>query len=107
MLIEPLESITVKLPGGVRTLEQGKAYNLPTPQAEKLLAKAPDKVRVFKPNWESAWRDLAQSTNGLIKTDPRFKRIMNLLNLGDLAFERDDWNTFCRINDQVKEILNP
>jgi hypothetical protein len=49
MLIEPLEALTVKLPVGVRTLEPGTTYDLPEPQAEKLLAKAPGRVRVVEP----------------------------------------------------------
>ena len=49
MLIEPLERLTVKTPEGVRTLEPGKTYNLPEPQAQKLLAKVPGKVRVVEP----------------------------------------------------------
>ena len=49
MLIEPLERLTVKTPEGVRTLEPGRTYNLPEPQAEKLLAKVPGKVRVVEP----------------------------------------------------------
>jgi len=49
MLIEPLENLTVKLPEGVRTLEPGRTYHLPEPQAEKLLAKVPGKVRVVEP----------------------------------------------------------
>ena len=49
MLIEPLERLTVKTPEGVRTLEPGTTYDLPEPQAEKLLAKVPGKVRVVDP----------------------------------------------------------
>ena len=44
-----MESLTVKLPAGVRILEPGLTYNLPTLQAQKLLAKAPGKVRVVEP----------------------------------------------------------
>ena len=49
MLIQPLETLTVKTPEGVRTLEPGRTYNLPALQAQKLLAKAPGKVRVVEP----------------------------------------------------------
>ena len=49
MLIEPLQNITVRLPGGVKVLEPGKTYDLPAPQAEKLLALAPERVRVIEP----------------------------------------------------------
>ena len=49
MLIEPLESLTVKLPAGVRILEPGLTYNLPTLQAQKLLTQAHGRVRVVEP----------------------------------------------------------
>jgi len=93
LLIEPLEPLTVRLPEGKKRLLPGKTYPFSNRQAEKLLAKAPDKVRVFKPDWVGLWRDLAQATDGITKTDPRFTRIMNLLNLCDLAFERDESET--------------
>jgi len=55
MLIEPLESLTVKTPEGVRTLEPGRTYNLPALQAQKLLAKAPGKVRAVTPFVVGDW----------------------------------------------------
>ena len=57
--------------------------------------------------WESTWRDLAQATNGILKADLRFKRITNLLNLCDLAFERDDWFSFNRIHEQIMGRVDP
>ena len=55
--------------------------------------------------WVDAWRELAKATDGITKTDSRFKRITNLLNLGDSAFKRNGWNSFCRISDQLKGML--
>ena len=107
MLIEPLEPLTVRLPEGEKRLIPGKTYPLSKQLGEKLLAKAPDKVRVFKPDWVGVWRDLAQSTNGITKDDSRFEPVCEALEKCDSAFEKDDWNTFCRINDQIKEILAP
>ena len=46
MWIEPLEPLTVRLPEGEKRLLPGKTYSFSNQQGEKLLAKAPDKVRV-------------------------------------------------------------
>lgn len=46
MLIEPLEPLRVLLPDGERDLAPGQTYDLPELQAQKLLAKAPGRVRI-------------------------------------------------------------
>ena len=48
MLIEPLELLTVRLPEGERQLEPGTSYSFPELYAQKLLAKAPGRVRLVK-----------------------------------------------------------
>ncbi len=73
MLIEPLEPLTVKLPEGVRTLEPGLTYNLPTLQAQKLLAKAPGKVRAVTPFVVGDWVEFLSPLFGVCSG-----RIMNL-----------------------------
>ena len=73
MLIEPLESLTVKTPEGVRTLEPGRTYNLPALQAQKLLAKAPGKVRAVTPFVVGDWVEFLSPLFGVC-----LGRIMNL-----------------------------
>ena len=73
MLIEPLESLTVKLPAGVRILEPGLTYNLPALQAQKLLAKAPGKVRAVTPFVVGDWVEFLSPLFGVCSG-----RIMNL-----------------------------
>ena len=111
MLLEAVDCpIRYEWPEGEVRLTPGQPVLVSSDRGLKILKKCGSKVRVVEPlsqQWLSAWRELAQATNGITKTDPRFKRIMNLLNLCDSAFEKDDWNTFCRINDQIKEILDP
>ena len=65
MLIQPLESLTVKTPEGVRTLERGRTYNLPEPQAQKLLAKAPGKVRAVTPFVVGDWVEFLSPLIGM------------------------------------------
>ena len=105
MLIQALESITVKLPQGVRTLEPGKKYDLSTKQVERLLALAPERVRVIKPNWLAAWRELAEITNGIEKSDRRFHSICDGLDQCDQCFEQDDFPAFQQAASQVKKIF--
>ena len=49
MLIEPLQSLKVRLPKGIQTLEPGHTYDLSDKQAQKLLAKAPGRVKRVLP----------------------------------------------------------
>ncbi len=65
MLIQPLESLTVKTPEGVRTLEPGRTYNLPALQAQKLLAKAPGKVRAVTPFVVGDWVEFLSPLFGM------------------------------------------
>ena len=91
MLIEAVTPLTVKLPSGDIRLTPGVAVEIPTAQAQRLLAKAPGKVRDA---WRVAWRELADLTYGLTGEDPRFPCVMAALNECDEAFLRGDWIAF-------------
>ncbi len=105
MLIEPLEPLTVRLPEGEQRLLPGRSYSLPVRQAEKLLTKVPGKIRVLKPNWVFAWRELAQLTEGFSKNDPRFLSVCEALEDCDLAFEQDNWTVFQQAAKSVKRLV--
>lgn len=91
MLIEAVTPLTVKLPSGDIRLTPGVAVEIPTAQAQRLLAKAPGKVRDA---WLVAWRELAALTYGLTGDDPRFPVVMAALNACDDAYLNGNWIAF-------------
>ncbi|MEK6801911.1 MAG: hypothetical protein AABZ34_04495 [Nitrospirota bacterium] len=48
-MLEAITSFRLRLHGQVRAIERGQAIELDRPDAERLLAKAPDRVRVVEP----------------------------------------------------------
>ena len=83
--------LTVKLPSGDIRLTPGVAVEMPTAQAQRLLAKAPGKVRDA---WLAAWRELAALTYGITGDDPRFPGVMAALNTCDEAYLNGNWGAF-------------
>ena len=61
--------------------------------------------RVEPEAWLEGWQRLAQLTQGLEKTDPRFDLIMTLLDQCDEAFLKRDWEGFERVAEGLKENL--
>ena len=74
--------------------------------------KAYEKLQQFmkdkhsQPDWETAWRELAQLTLGIEKRDPRFHSICDALDQCDQCFEQDDFPAFQQAAERVKKILN-
>ena len=91
MLIEAVTPLTVKFPSGDIRLTPGVAVEIPTAQAQRLLAKAPGKVREA---WPVAWRELATLTYGITGNDPRFPLVMAALNSCDDAYLNGNWIAF-------------
>ena len=106
MTLEVLAPITVKRDGKLVALSPGDRLDWPAAQAEKLLTRAPGKVRLIAGDWEAAWDELAQATNGIEKTDPRFMPVMAVLDQCDRAFEKDDWGQFRQVAKEVQRLLN-
>ena len=109
MLIEAIKPLKVKLPTGDVHLTPGVPVKFPTIHAKQLLAKAHGKVRVLeppKPDWLSAWRELASLTYGITVQDPRFGSIMDALNICDEAYLGDDWTMFQHGQGLVRQILD-
>ncbi len=52
--------------------------------------------------WIQAWEALAQATNNIDFTDPRFKPVMSALDSCDLTFEQGDWLAFKLAAAQVR-----
>jgi len=46
--------------------------------------------------WLAAWQELAELTEGVTKTNPRFHPVCEALEQCDRAFAADDWATFHR-----------
>ena len=55
--------------------------------------------------WVDAWRDLAQTTNGIIKTDPRFELVCDALERCDEAFSAKNWPRFQKAADEVRRLV--
>ena len=105
MLIEAETPLTVKFPSGDIRLTPGVAVEIPTAQAQRLLAKAPGKVREAMTDWLAAWRELATSTSGLTVDDPRLPLVMAALNACDEAFLSGDWIAFRQSASVVRQAV--
>lgn len=115
MLIEVLEPLKVRLPGGqLRDMVPGQPVDLPDEAARKLLAKAPDRVKVAgsplhqggslvggSPDWLAEWRELAARTAGLLPDDPRRGPVLEGLARCDEAFLANDYRRFLRTKAAV------
>lgn len=106
LTLEVLAPITVKRDCKLITLSPGDRLEWPEAQAEKLLAQASGKVRLIAGDWEAAWDELAQATNGIEKTDPRFGPVLAALDQCDHAFEKDDWGQFRQAAKEVHRLVN-
>ena len=58
-----------------------------------------------QPNWETAWRDLAELTEGITKNDPRFQPVCHALEQCDQSFESGNWLNFQKAASELKEIM--
>jgi len=67
--------------------------------------KAPGPQRATSEQWLSAWRELAQSTDGITKDDPRFLAVCVAREGCDRAFEQDDWSAFQLAIYQLRNIM--
>ena len=68
--------------------------------------KAPGPQRATSEQWLSAWRELAQSTNGITKDDSRFEPVCEALEKCDEAWEQDNWHRFQQSVDSLKAIMS-
>lgn len=94
MILEVLEPLTVQRDGKLITLNPGDRLDWPEVQAEKLLTRAPEKVRLITGDWLAAWHNLAQATNNIERKDPRFQPVLDALEECDQAFDKGDWIQF-------------
>lgn len=106
LTLEVLAPLTVKRDGKLIALSPGDRLDWPEAQAEKLLARASGKVRLIAGDWEAAWDELAQATDGIEKTDPRFMPVMAALEHCDAAFEQDNWGLFREVAKEVQRLMN-
>lgn len=105
MLIEAMTPLTVKFSTGDIRLTPGVPVEIPTAQAQRLLAKAPGKVREAKRDWLAAWRELAALTSGLTAGDPRLPVVMAVLNQCDDAYLGGNWVAFRHAAEQVRSAM--
>ena len=105
MLIEAMTPLTVKFSTGDIRLTPGVPVEIPTVQAQRLLAKAPGKVREVTRGWLPAWRELAALTAGLTADDPRLPVVMAALNVCDDAYLAGNWGGFQEAAEQVKQLV--
>ena len=97
MLLEAVDRpIRYTWPEGELRLRPGKPIEVPDDRGQKVLARCGSKVRRVSPDWLAAWRELAQMTDGIQKTDDCFAPVMAALDRCDLAFECRDWSAFQR-----------
>ncbi len=106
MLIEAISCpVRYQWPSGEIRLEPGKPICVDRQRGEKILQKCQNMVRIIQPNWESAWRDLAELSEGITKNDPRFQPVCEALEECDRHFENDDWPKFQESTAMIKRIL--
>ena len=107
MLLEAVDRpIRYTWPQGELRLEPGKPIEVPDDRGQKVLAKCGNKVRKVSPDWLAAWHNLAQATNNIERTDPRFTPVMAALEHCDEAFEQGDWLSFRRGAQMVHGAVN-
>ncbi len=58
-----------------------------------------------QPDWETAWRDLAELTEGITKNDPRFQSVCHALEQCDQSFESGNWLSFQKAATALKGIM--
>lgn len=56
------------------------------------------------PDWNKAWRDLAEVTYGIPVNDPRYERVMRWLDVADTAFALGSWPNFQEAATMLKEV---
>ena len=106
MLIEAVtQPIRYTWPQGELLLKPGKPVEVPNDRGQKVLAKCGSKVRKVSPDWLAAWEELAQATNNIERTDPRFKPVLVALEHCDAAFEQDNWGLFREAARAVHRIV--
>ena len=106
MLLEAVDRpIRYTWPQGELRLEPGKPIKVPDDRGQKVLAKCGGKVRKVSPDWLGAWEELAQATNNIEMTDPRFKPILSALKKCDRAFEQGDWIQFRQAAEMVQKLV--
>ncbi len=105
MTLEVLAPLTVKRDGKLIALSPGDRLDWPEVQAEKLLTRAQGKVRLIAGDWLAAWHNLAQATNNIERTDPRFKPVLAALEHCDAAFEQDNWGLFREAAKKVQRLI--
>ena len=105
-MIEALKPLRVRLSDGEIHLTPGKPVRLPDWQAQKLLSKAPNKIRVVCPDWVGEWRQLAGITAVIAKSDRRLEPILDALDRCETAYPSDDWPTFQQAVTTVKRIAH-
>lgn len=97
--------LTVRLPSGDIRLSPGVAVEIPRAHAQRLLAKAPGKVREVVTDWLATWRELATLTYGITGNDPRYPHVMAGLNTCDEAYLNGDWIAFRRSAAAVRHAV--
>ena len=105
MLIEAMTLLTVKFSTGDIRLTPGVPVEIPTVQAQRLLAKAPGKVREVTRGWLPAWQELAALTSSLTADDPRLPVVMTALNACDDAYLDGNWGDFQEAAERVKQLV--
>ncbi len=67
-----------------------------------------DKVRqeAAKPDWSTAWRELANLTSGITPEDPRLQPVLAALDACDNAYLANDWPGFEQAAGRVKAAVN-
>ena len=107
MLLEAVDRpIRYTWPEGELRLEPGKPIQVPDGRGQKVLAKCGSKVRKVSPDWMAAWDELAQATNNIERTDPRFMPVLGALEHCDAAFEQDNWGLFREVAKEVHRLTN-
>ena len=108
LIFEAIQPVTLSTKTrGTFPLKPGDRLNWPDEDVRKVLERCPHSFKIIEtplnPNlWVNAWRELAEMTSGIEKSDRRFKAVLDLLNLCDKAFEVGNWTDFERLAEKVR-----
>ena len=107
-MIEILEPIILKSKARrPRSLTPGETVELPDKVVKQLFQQAKGMVRIFRPDWQAVWREVAEITEGIADDDPRFQPINALIDHMDGDFLKNDWAAFQDHLNRLKNLLSP
>jgi len=108
LLIEPIGNKPVRLVGkglnAAIVLKPGEPQEIEAALGAKLLKQCSQTIRICRTQWTQAWQELVTMTEGIEEGHQMFHPLHTALNTCDQAFDQDDWPTFQRAVETVRQL---